>query len=102
MPFNSMQNIHLEKPVAFSSLVYLDLSWNYLTDSCLDKLGKLYSIEVLNLSGNRFVNFPVQDDSLPNIIELRLSSNRLKKEAISNLVKLESLESLHLDQNKIK
>merc|ERR1719204_2785268 len=81
MPFNNMQTIQIGSASNFSNLVYLD---------------------ILNLCGNRFSSFPVQEDNFANIIELRLSSNRLTEKCISNLTKLDSLESLYLDQNKIK
>jgi len=102
MPFNNMQTIQIGLASNFSNLVYLDLSWNYLTDLSVPQLTKLESLEILNLCGNRFSSFPVQEDNFANIIELRLSSNRLTEKCISNLTKLDSLESLYLDQNKIK
>jgi len=102
MPFNNMQTIQIGSASSFSNLVYLDLSWNYLTDLSVPQLAKLKSLEILNLCGNRFSSFPVQEDDFANIIELRLSSNRLTEKCISNLTILDSLESLYLDQNKIK
>jgi len=102
MPFNNMQTIQIGSASNFSNLVYLDLSWNYLTDLSVPQLAKLETLEILNLCGNRFSSFPVQEDNFANIIELRLSSNRLTEKCISNLTKLDSLESLYLDQNKIK
>lgn len=102
MPFNNMQTIQIGSALNFSNLVYLDLSWNYLTDLSVPQLAKLKTLEILNLCGNRFSSFPVQEDNFANIIELRLSSNRLTEKCIPNLKKLDSLESLYLDQNKIK
>lgn len=102
LPFNNIAQLQTISTSSWQSLVLIDLSWNYLTDESVVILSKLTNIEVMDLSGNRFEEFPVEHDTFRNLTQLSLSSNRMTEHCFRNLVRLEALESLHLNKNKIK
>ncbi|CAH1785196.1 unnamed protein product [Owenia fusiformis] len=61
-----------------SRLIHLDISYNNLTDVPFDILKETSSLEILNLSGNKLVNFNVDLNNQVSLKVLNLSHNILQ------------------------
>ena len=71
MAFNNIKTLRIINHHAFNNIIYMDLSWNFLTDKAVACLRKLENIKSLDLTGNKFEYFPVQDSDFEHLIELR-------------------------------
>jgi len=102
LAFNEIHKVKILKVASFSTLQYLDLSWNYLKGDSVTVVGKLTGLKMLNLSSNRINEFELDDDDFPNLLHLKMISNKLKSSCFHQLKKIECLQELFLNDNQIK
>ncbi|ELU12432.1 hypothetical protein CAPTEDRAFT_150790 [Capitella teleta] len=87
--------------VQLSSLRTLYLRNNELDNESLPKdFGILESLKVVNFSGNRFTDFPVQVTELPQLHVLHLGANKIKS-IPKEIGSLQSLEVLYMGGNRL-
>ncbi|XP_072363811.1 transforming growth factor beta activator LRRC33-like [Scyliorhinus torazame] len=89
---------------SLSEVIFLDLSNNELPDISHGFLNKFSSLEHLNLSGNCFQNFSIENgDELNFLSSLDLSDNKLNNISLgADNQKLLSLTCLYLQNNSIQ
>ncbi|XBI05605.1 hypothetical protein VPH35_133756 [Triticum aestivum] len=92
---------HFEGLQGLSKLKYLDLSDNRLLGGIPRSIGKLVTLEVINLNGNN-IGGDLQNigfKNLRNLRELHLRSNRLSGSLPASVFALSCLEYLDLSEN---
>lgn len=94
----------VEEYWTLTNLLYIDLSWNHLTNTLpLNWITKCnQNLVVLNLSHNCFIG-SISDDIqvLTDLEELNLSSNNLTGRIPSTMISLQSLRILDLHSNNL-
>ncbi|XP_067904028.1 transforming growth factor beta activator LRRC32-like [Heterodontus francisci] len=102
MVFNMTSNHNAHSNL--SEVIFLDLSNNVLLDISHGFLNKFSSLQHLNLSGNCFQNFSIEDgDGLNFLSSLDLSDNELNNISVgANNEQLRSLRYLYLQNNSIQ
>ena len=80
----------------------LDLAFNGLTGSIPPEIGRLQSLEHLNLMGNRLISIPAEIGNLQNLQSLNLAGNDLRGPIRPELGNLENLELLTLVESKLQ
>ncbi|XP_051878285.1 transforming growth factor beta activator LRRC32-like [Pristis pectinata] len=102
---NRINKIYDSANSTLSEVIFLDLSNNALVDISHDFLNKFSSLQHLNLSGNCFQNFSIEDgDELNLLLSLDLSDNELTDISlkVDNRNLLQSLKYLYLQNNSIQ
>ncbi|CAG5111703.1 Oidioi.mRNA.OKI2018_I69.chr2.g5981.t1.cds [Oikopleura dioica] len=102
MSYNSIFRIRLPDPEVYKNLIFMDLSFNKLNGDCLASLGKLKSLQVLNLSGNQIGEITIEDGAFTKLRSLLLSTNSLQSQCFHQLQYIPSLQELYLNENHIE
>ena len=90
----------LNVEINISSLIYLDLSYNQISDI---KLLSCKNLMYLNLGKNKISNIiPLRDNSFSNLTMLHLYDNQIKNIKVFNDVHFNNLIELNLSHNEIE
>ncbi|XVE68708.1 hypothetical protein DITRI_Ditri09bG0090800 [Diplodiscus trichospermus] len=86
---------------SLTNMIALDLSMNELSGSVPTTIGRLKSLQILDLQDNKLQgSFPLEVCDLKNLFQLRLSANELDGSLPTCLGDLTSLRNLDLHSNK--
>lgn len=80
-----VESLHLDKE-RFTSLQFLDLSYNRLSFSSTLSLGTLPSLRELNLSGNQLQKLPMMKGSFQSLEKINLENNKFEGSAVFEIL----------------
>lgn len=110
VPFNSITTLSSPPPNVLQNLRLLDLEGNKIIHwQEINKLGKIYTLEMLNISntGVSEIIFPLENEQqktelFPSLKQLHLSENNISDwKYISELERLKNLEDLKFRDNPV-
>mgnify|MGYP003729721459 CR=1 FL=1 len=65
-------------------------------------LGKITNLKMLNMSSNRVEEFELDGDDFPNLVHLKMMSNKLRSSCFHQFKKIQNIQELYLNKNQIK